>query len=59
MACHINGALNMKELVPPWNNWNSPAANISPNNIPVAVTNDPLYQALTGADRLQQNFQSL
>jgi hypothetical protein len=60
MGCHINGALNMKELVPPWNNWNSPAANISPGNIPATVVSDPLYAApLTGADLLQSNFQNV
>jgi hypothetical protein len=58
-ACHINGALNMKELVPPWNNWNSPSAAISPGNIPAAVANDPLFAALNGADALQTNFQGL
>lgn len=59
MQCHINGALNMKELTTPWNNWNSPSANISPNNIPVAVTTDPLYMQVSGADQLQNTFQSL
>jgi hypothetical protein len=58
MACHINGALNMKELVPPWNNWQSAAASISQNNIPAAVANDPLYIHLSGAEILQRNFQS-
>jgi hypothetical protein len=59
MQCHINGALNMKELTTPWNNWNSPSANISPGNIPQAVADDPLYQQVSGADRLQTSFQSL
>jgi hypothetical protein len=58
-SCHINGALNMKELVPPWNNWNSPDAAISAGNIPAAVAQDPLYTALSGADVLQTNFQGL
>lgn len=49
----------MKELVPPWNNWNSPSAAISPGNVPAAVANDPLYAALNGADALQNNFQGL
>jgi hypothetical protein len=58
-SCHINGALNMKELVPPWNNWTSPDASISASNIPAAVAQDPLYTALSGADVLQNNFQGL
>jgi hypothetical protein len=58
-ACHINGALNMKELIPPWNNWGSPDATISAANIPTAVAQDPLYVALSGADVLQNNFQGL
>jgi hypothetical protein len=57
--CHINGALNMKELVTPWDNWQSPRADISARNIPAAVAADPLYTALTGADALQTNFQGL
>lgn len=59
MQCHINGSLNMKELVAPWNNWNSPSANISPNNIPAAVAGDPLYTHMSGADQFQTNFQGL
>jgi len=58
-GCHINGALNMKELIPPWNNWGSPDATISVGNIPAAVAQDPLYTALSGADVLQTNFQGL
>ena len=58
-SCHINGALNMKELVPPWNNWGSPDATISAGNIPAAVAQDRLYTALSGADVLQNNFQGL
>jgi hypothetical protein len=58
-ACHINGALNMKELIPPWNNWNSSRANISAGNIPEAVAQDPLYTALSAADGLQGNFEGL
>lgn len=57
--CHINGALNMKELTPPWNNWQSPQATISALNIPQAVALDPLYGNLSGADVLQTNFQNL
>lgn len=56
--CHLNGGLNMKELTVPWNNWNSPSATISAANIPPAVAQDPIYQNLTGADRLQSNFQN-
>lgn len=59
MQCHINGALNMKELTTPWNNWNSPAATISAGNIPQAVAEDPLYVQATGTDRFQTSFQSL
>jgi hypothetical protein len=58
-ACHINGALNMKELVTPWNNWNSPRASISAGDIPAAVATDPLYAGLNGADALQANFEGL
>ena len=57
--CHINGALNMKELVSPWNNWNSPRASVSAINIPAAVAADPLFGALSGADALQENFQGV
>ncbi len=59
MQCHINGALNMKELVPPWNNWGSSSASISAANIPAAVVSDPLYALLSTAALLQGNFQSL
>jgi hypothetical protein len=58
-GCHINGTLNMKELVPPWNNWNSPGTAISADNIPAAVAQEPLYAALSTADVLQNNFQNL
>jgi hypothetical protein len=47
----------MKELTPPWNNWNSPQASISALNVPVAMANDPLFLNLTGADKLQAVFQ--
>jgi hypothetical protein len=57
--CHINGALNMKELASPWNNWQSPKASIRGDNIPVGVANDPLFQQLSGADALQTVFQGL
>ena len=56
--CHLNGGLNMKELTVPWNNWHSPSATISAANIPPAVAQDLIYQSLTGADKLQTNFQS-
>lgn len=58
-GCHINGALNMKELVTPWNNWNSPRAAISAGNVPAALAQDPLFAGLSGADVLQNNFQGL
>lgn len=57
-ACHLNGSLNMKELTVPWNNWNSPAATINAANVPQGLASDPIYQTLTGADKLQLNFQS-
>lgn len=57
--CHINGALNMKELTPPWNNWQSPQATISSRNIPQAVALDRLYSNLSGADMFQNVFQNL
>lgn len=59
MMCHINGGLNMKELVSPWNNWNSPASNISPNNVPAEMVADKLYSQADGADQFQTVFQGL
>lgn len=55
--CHLNGGLNMKELTPPWNNWSSNAALISPQVVPEAVASDPLFQNATNAGQLQNNFQ--
>jgi hypothetical protein len=54
-ACHRIGALNMKELTSPWNNWNSPQAGISPAVVNPAVAADPLFQNLSGADKFQNN----
>ena len=57
--CHLNGALNMKELTPPWNNWNatSPGQPVNPDNVPEALTTDPLFQNLASAQVLQTIFQ--
>jgi hypothetical protein len=57
-TCHRNGGLNMKELTAPWNNWSSTQAAINPANVPAAVTQDPLFQNLSGAPQLQSSFQS-
>jgi hypothetical protein len=55
--CHLNGGLNMKELTPPWNNWQSPQASVNPAVVPPEVATDPLFLNLSGADRFQQAFQ--
>lgn len=57
--CHINGGLNMKELTEPWNNWNAtaPGVSVNPNNVPLALTTDPLFQGLESAATLQSFFQ--
>lgn len=57
--CHLNGSLNMKELTPPWNNWNAtaPGQTVNPNNVPQALTNDPLSENLASAQVLQTIFQ--
>ena len=56
-ACHLNGGLNMKELTPPWNNWQSPQASVNEAVVPPAVAIDPLFLNLSGADKFQQAFQ--
>ena len=56
-GCHLNGSLNMKELTPPWNNWQSTQNAISSANIPLAVTQDSLFTGLQGADKFQVIFQ--
>ncbi|WP_435019959.1 hypothetical protein TA3x_001568 [Tundrisphaera sp. TA3] len=56
-ACHLNGGLNMKELTPPWNNWQSPQASVNPAVVPPEVAADPLFLNLSGADKFQQAFQ--
>jgi hypothetical protein len=56
--CHRNGGLNMKELTPPWNNWNSNQAQITAANVPPAVSQDPLFKNRASAQQLQGNFQA-
>lgn len=59
MACHINGAPLMKELLFPWNNWHSVASRASyltrtgaaSARWPVAA--DPRLQRLEGAEALE------
>ncbi|PRQ02672.1 hypothetical protein [Enhygromyxa salina] len=48
--CHHNGVVIMKELNLPWNNWQSPRAQIAPDEVPKAVANETLFQDLNGAD---------
>jgi hypothetical protein len=55
--CHLNGGLNMKELTPPWNNWQSPLASVNAAVVPPEVAGDPLFLNLSGADKFQQAFQ--
>ena len=57
-SCHLNGSLNMKELTPPWNNWHSPQAVISPTVVTPEVVSDVLFEQKSGADKLQNIFQS-
>lgn len=52
--CHHNGVVIMKELAFPWNNWQSQRATISSQVVPIAVTNEPMFQNLTGAENLEQ-----
>jgi len=62
MACHINGAPVMKELLRPWNNWHSidsPTNYLNPSqpvNVRWPVTTHPLMQNLTGAESLEQSI---
>ena len=55
--CHLNGGLNMKELTPPWNNWQSPQASVNAAVVPPEVAIDPLFLNLSGADKFQQAFE--
>ena len=58
LACHINGAPIMKELLFPWNNWHSPAnparylESGSPSAWPAAAR-EPLRSNLASAERLE------
>ena len=45
--CHLNGGLNMKELTPPWNNWQSPQASVNAAVVPPEVAIDPLFLNLS------------
>lgn len=56
--CHLNGGLNMKERTAPWNNWNSSAATILPNNLPSEVRQDPLYRNGKSAAQFETVFES-
>ncbi|MEM8721742.1 MAG: hypothetical protein AAGE84_21000 [Cyanobacteria bacterium P01_G01_bin.39] len=56
--CHHNGAVIMKELESPWNNWQSQLATISPTLVPTAVAQEALFQNLTGAEVLEGAIQS-
>lgn len=47
----------MKELTPPWNNWQSPQASVNAAVVPPEVAIDPLFINLSGADKFQQAFQ--
>ena len=57
MACHINGAPIMKELLQPWNHWESVDQQIQYLNRlsanPWPVTSDPRFQSLQGAQVLE------
>lgn len=55
--CHLNGAVIMKELTAPWNNWQSQLGTIDPGVVPAAVAADPIFQNLTGAQTFQQDIQ--
>jgi hypothetical protein len=48
-ACHLNGGLNMKELVSPWNNWSSSIVKISGDVAPPEVANSELFKTLGDA----------
>ncbi|WP_415919560.1 hypothetical protein [Tateyamaria sp. SN6-1] len=51
--CHTNGVTIMKELVTPWNNWQSQTASIAASHVPEAVANEALFQNRTGAEVLE------
>lgn len=52
---HVNGALNMKELKPPWVHWHSMASGIRDEALAPAdpLRGDPLWLAREGAERLE------
>jgi len=62
MACHINGAPVMKELVFPWNNWHSSASqatyltSAAPSAGRWAVAADSHLQRLEGAEDLETSI---
>jgi len=59
LACHINGAPIMKELLFPWNNWNSFASqatyltSAAPAAVQWPVAKDAHLQRLRGAEELE------
>ncbi|MBD2121035.1 hypothetical protein H6F68_08950 [Trichocoleus sp. FACHB-262] len=52
--CHRNGVVIMKELAPPWNNWHSQLARISPLVVPLTVAQEKFFNKLSGAQDLEQ-----
>lgn len=60
MACHINGAPIMKELLLPWNHWQSGEQQIEHLNRlsanPWPVTSDPRFRSLQGAEMLEEKI---
>ncbi|HLP90410.1 MAG TPA: hypothetical protein VK184_17720 [Nostocaceae cyanobacterium] len=56
--CHHNGVIIMKELKRPWNNWHSQLATISQLVVPLAVTQEKLFQQLSGAENLETTINS-
>lgn len=53
--CHHNGVVIMKELAPPWNNWNSQFGGISPLVVPLAIAQETFFKNLNGA----QDFENV
>lgn len=55
-SCHHNGVLIMKELLKPWNNWQSEDATIAGENVAEAVANDPFFrnQVINGGQALER-----
>ena len=56
--CHLNGSLIMKELRRPWNNWHSPRAPIENQVVPVAVSQESLFQNKQSAAELEKIVES-